>query len=276
MPARQYRSVLEYQYRRFNRRRFVHPDPLECVRAYDDPADQEIAALVASGLAYGRVRQILRSVRRVLEPMGTSPARFLRDAPPRRLAATFAGFRHRFTTDEELTAMLVAARRAIRRHGSLAACLRAGRGRRDETIVPALRAFVGELGGCDRRTSLLPDPARGSACKRLHLMLRWMVRRDRVDPGPWRGVPARLLVVPLDTHMLKIARALRLTRRRTADLPTALEVTRAFRRVRPDDPARYDFCLTRLGIHPEARPCEFLVRLAASARPPRAIPRGGY
>jgi uncharacterized protein (TIGR02757 family) len=262
MPARRYRRALEYQYRTFNRRRFVHPDPLELVHGFDDPADQEVAALVASSLAYGRVRQILRSAGWVLGKMGPQPSRFLRDATPPRLAETFAGFRHRFTSDDELMAMLAAARGAVRRHGSLEACFRRALGRGDQTVLPALRALVGELGGCGTLNSLLPDPARGSACKRLLLMLRWMVRRDEVDPGPWRGVPARLLVVPLDTHMLRIARALGLTRRAAGDLRTALEVTRAFAAVSPDDPVRYDFSLTRLGIHPDARPCEFLARMA--------------
>jgi hypothetical protein len=65
--------------------------------------------------------------------------------------------------------------------------------------------------------------------------------------------------------MHRIARLLGLTARRSADARTALEVTAAFRGVRPDDPARFDFSLTRLGIHPDARPCEFLARLPGSA-----------
>jgi uncharacterized protein (TIGR02757 family) len=262
MPARAYHAALERQYRTFNRRRFVHPDPLEFLYAYDDPADQEVVALVASSLAYGHVKQILRSVSRVLERMGPAPARFVRETSAARMARAMAGFKHRFTTDAELTAMFVGARRAIRRHGSLGACFRSVLGGGDETVVSALEAFVAELGGRGAVNSLLPDPARRSACKRLHLMLRWMVRRDEVDPGPWRGVPARLLVVPLDTHMLRIARATGLTQRAAGDLATALEVTAAFRAVRPDDPVRYDFCLTRLGIHPEGRSCDFLAQIA--------------
>jgi uncharacterized protein (TIGR02757 family) len=82
------------------------------------------------------------------------------------------------------------------------------------------------------------------------LYLRWMVRRDRVDPGPWRRVPRAKLVVPLDTHMFRIARALGLTRRRQANLATAIEITKAFAQHSPRDPVRYDFCLTRLGINP--------------------------
>jgi uncharacterized protein (TIGR02757 family) len=103
------------------------------------------------------------------------------------------------------------------------------------------------------RNYLLPDPAAGSACKRLHLYLRWMVRRDAVDPGGWSRVRARQLVAPVDVHMHRLGRALGFTKRRQADARTALEITAALRRFAPHDPVRYDFALTRLGIRDDAR-----------------------
>jgi uncharacterized protein (TIGR02757 family) len=117
----------------------------------------------------------------------------------------------------------------------------------DPTVVPALSAFVGNVfpEGCD---FLIPTPDRGSACKRLNLFLRWMVRRDDVDPGGWDGVPPSKLVVPLDIHMHRIALTLGLTERKQADLRTAIEITEAFRKLSPSDPVRYDFVLTRFGI----------------------------
>ncbi len=98
-------------------------------------------------------------------------------------------------------------------------------------------------------TMLLPSPGKGSACKRLNLFLRWMVRSDDVDPGGWSGVDAGKLIVPLDTHMHRMGLEVGLTRRKQADMQAALEVTRAFRTIAPEDPVRYDFALTRLGIH---------------------------
>ena len=79
---------------------------------------------------------------------------------------------------------------------------------------------------------LLPSPEKGSACKRLNLFLRWMVRPDEVDPGGWSGVDPGLLIVPLDTHMHRVGLEAGLTRRRQADMRTALEITQAFRRLR--------------------------------------------
>jgi len=250
---------------RLNRRRYVHPDPLEFLYCCEDPADREIVALIASSLAYGRVRQILKSVSDVMGRIGPDPARALADSSPARLRRVMSGFRHRFSTGEHVAALLVGAKRVIRRHGSLGACFAAGASPGDETVLPALRAFVGQVGtaaggGCGH---LLPDPSRKSACKRLNLMLRWLVRRDRVDPGGWEGVSAAGLVVPLDTHMHRIGLGLGATRRKSADIRTALEITAAFRVIVPDDPVRYDFALTRLGIRGEMDLPAFLARAAA-------------
>lgn len=266
------KEALEDLYVTYNRRELVHPDPLEFLYAYDDLSDREIVALVASYLAYGRVAQILKSVRRVLERM-PAPAEFVRGASPETLRSTLAGFKHRFTTGETLAALLSGARCAIERHGSLGACFGAGLSDRDETVLPALTAFVGELNsGAPCHSAKheaghkppLPSPAEGSACKRLNLFLRWMVRRDAVDPGGWDHVPPSKLIVPLDTHMLRIGRALRLTQRSQADIRTAQEVTAAFRAFAPDDPVRYDFALTRLGIRHDADLDGFLRRCGSA------------
>lgn len=131
--------------------------------------------------------------------------------------------------------------------------LHRGLGAGDETVLDALSKFAGELsrraGGC--RRGLVPSPCKGSACKRLNLFMRWMVRRDEVDPGGWSGVPPSKLVVPLDTHMFRICSTMGLTRRKQADLRTAREITDRFREIAPGDPVRYDFALTRLGMRGE-------------------------
>jgi uncharacterized protein (TIGR02757 family) len=130
-------------------------------------------------------------------------------------------------------------------------CFMAGCSPGDATILPALENFSHHLRrGCEDRLEgiLLPRPMKGSACKRLHLFLRWMVRKDEVDPGVWSGLDPTMLMIPLDTHMFRIARAFQLTRRRQADMRAVLEITDAFRAICPEDPVRYDFSLTRLGI----------------------------
>lgn len=265
------RQGLDSLYRKYNRRAFVHPDPLELVYRYETPADQEIAGLIAACLAYGRVAQILASVTRVLEAISGdtqgSPRSFLETATDREVARILPDFKHRFTPGSEVAALLLAVKRALAERGSLEALFSAGVGMKDETILPALTVFVDRLralaGGAQACPSLLSSPADGSACKRLNLFLRWMVRRDQVDPGPWRSVSRARLVVPLDTHLHRISRQLRLTDRKQADLKTALEITRGFAGFNPRDPVRYDFSLTRLGINPACRDDDALCLLTA-------------
>jgi len=144
----------------------------------------------------------------------------------------------------------------------------------DDTIFPALSAFTRKLSICadDNLKSLVPSPTGGSACKRLNLFLRWMVRSDEVDPGGWENVSASKLIVPVDTHMHKICHLLGLTTRRQADMRAATEITSAFRSIAPTDPVRYDFSLTRLGIRKDADMAAFLEQLPCSESRPQFAP----
>jgi uncharacterized protein (TIGR02757 family) len=211
------------------------------------------------------VAQILTSIGRVMDVFeDDGPRAWLIAATPRQVRARLSGFTHRFTTGHEMSSLLLAVKRAIEEQGSLCALFIAGMDRREETHLPALARFVDQVrrraGGAAECPSLLSSPEDGSACKRLNLYLRWMIRRDAVDPGPWavrtgggEGIPAAGLVVPLDTHMFRIGRGLGFTARRQPNLVTALDMTRALRRYAPRDPVRYDFSLTRLGINPACR-----------------------
>ena len=258
---------LEALYRRFNRRCFVQPDPLQFLYDYPSVRDREVAALVAASLAYGRVAQILKSVSMVLSVLGPAPRDYLLECPHEELRSALSGFRHRFSPGEEMADLLRAVRRIIRETGSLEACFAQGLSIGDATVLPALTDFARSLRDAGGRDGfLVARPERGSACKRWHLFLRWMVRRDDVDPGGWTVVPASMLVVPLDTHMHRIGRGLGGTARKQADGKAALEVTGMFRAVAPEDPVRYDFSLTRLGIRPEGDPEEWIAACRGRGR----------
>ena len=245
-------------YKHYHRRRFVHPDPLEFLYSYRDVRDREIVGLIASSLAYGRVAQILKSVSRVLEVIGYSPCDFLQNATMNSLERAFAGFSHRFANGDQLAALLFGVKKAISRFGSLNICFLAGMSPHDENIIPAMTFFSDQLGGKNGGPGhLLARPEKGSACKRLNLFLRWMVRKDEVDPGGWNGISCSKLIIPLDTHMYRIGMGLRLTERRGANMHAALEITSAFKRIAPDDPVKYDFALTRLGIRDDVVPDNF-------------------
>ena len=250
------RQELERLFSLYHDRQWVHPDPLEFLYLYREKRDREIVGLIASSLAYGRVAQILKSVSAVLEKMGSSPCDFVLASTDSRLEKTFVGFKHRFSTEKDLVNLLRGAGSVCGHYGSLYDCFMQAYRDRQDTVHEALCFLVSELrkasGGA--ANSLLPFPERGSACKRLHLFLRWMVREDCVDPGGWRDVSPRKLIVPLDTHMHRICSQLHMTARKQGDLRTAMEITHGFRELAPEDPVKYDFVLTRLGIRKDCDP----------------------
>lgn len=256
-------SQLEKLYRDYTKREYIDPDPLMFLYEYEEPADREIAALIASSLAYGRVQQILKSIRSALAVMGSSPFSFALKGSEKQFRSAFADFRHRFTTGEDMALLMCGVRKALRTHGSLQQTFLSHYSDTDETLLPALTGFSHEL--CcffpEHASYLLPSPEKGSACKRANLMLRWLVRTDAVDPGCWDRVPKRKLLVPLDTHMFRIAKELELCSRSSANLNAVPEITRAFAAFAPEDPVKYDFALTRFGIHPVVNKKKLPVKL---------------
>ncbi|HZX94600.1 MAG TPA: TIGR02757 family protein [Myxococcales bacterium] len=235
-------------------------DPVELPHRYSDPQDVEVAALLSAALAYGRVDLFKPRLTRLLDALGPSPAAVARDSTPVELLRRARGFEYRMTGPRDVACLLYGAGAVLRAHGSLGACF-TGHYRRLGDLRAALGAFVDELCAPDftpiagaraptrRLKHLLPHPGRGSACKRLNLFLRWMIRGpDGVDFGLWRDVPAAALVVPLDTHVHRIGRFIGLTRRKDLSWKTAEDVTRRLRSLDAGDPVRYDFALSHLGI----------------------------
>lgn len=199
-------------------------------------------------MAYGRVGQILKSVENVLCRL-QSPAALARTASMSELRRRFLGFKHRFTVGDEVAGLIFGAGRIIGQSGSLGQFVADRLSPEDENVLSAMTALTDALvdGSDGLCRGLVSDPRKGSACKRLNLYFRWMVRKDDVDPGGWPISPAKL-IVPLDTHMHRFALTEGLTTRKAADMKTALQITAGFREFSPRDPVKYDFALTRVGI----------------------------
>ncbi len=243
------KEKLESLYGRYNQRAYVDPDPLFFLYDYPDVRDREIVGLVASCLAYGRVNMIMKTVGSVLGQMGPSPRRFLEENRDVDIKNRFKGFKYRFATEDHLCDLFLGIQSVLSTFGSLECCFAGD----SETFDGGLSRLYRSITRAGDVGHLLADPEKTSACKRSHLFLRWMVRKDEVDPGGWARVsPARLLY-PIDTHMYKIGTMLGFTRRKNADQRCALEITRGFRQMCPDDPVRYDFALTRFGIRQQLR-----------------------
>lgn len=242
---------LEALYLKYNRRNYVNPDPLFFLYQYPNKLDQEIVGLIASSFAYGRVGQILKSVKMILDPMGRHPRQFIEQNNSRNLFEIYSAFYHRWHRTDDLVGLLGAIRKTIACHGSLKACFLLGCQTTDADILGGLTYLAKTLiktSPHPLQKNLLPIPEDESACKRWHLFLRWMIRKDAVDPGPWYGIGAEKLLVPVDVHMHRISLQFGFTRRRQANLKTVLEITQAFKKWAPLDPVRYDFVLTRFGI----------------------------
>lgn len=244
------RDKLEKYYTLYNRRQYVHPDPLEFLYNYRAKKDIEIVGLIASSLAFGRVTQILKTVSSVLGKMGASPAVYLETSSPKTIERDFKGFVYRFVREDEITALLVALKRVLGDFNSIEDCFKDGLAETDETLINALISFDTKIRKRAGKSPgyLAADPSKGSGCKRMNLFLRWMIRKDEVDLGIWEGLSPSMLIIPVDTHMHKIGLKLNLTKRKQANMKTALEITKGFAGINPHDPVKYDFSLTRFGI----------------------------
>ena len=229
----------------------IEPDPLQLVLRYGDPRDQEVAGLLAGAFAYGRADIVVRNVGGVLDRMVPSPYEYLVNFDPAEGRRRFAGFAHRFHKTPELVDLLTCIAAAIRTHGTVGELFRVCYRDADDDIAPSLTRFVDALIG-SRRTKaldyLLTSPANHSACKRMNLFLRWMVRRTPPDLGIWDFVDPAKLVMPVDTHIHRIATFLGLNNRKSADWKAARALTDRLAKFDRADPVRYDFAICRLGI----------------------------
>ena len=234
-------------------------DPIGSVRRVESRDDREIVAFLASALAFGRVQSVLQTVDAVLAAMGGAPAAFVRDFRPE-LAARFDGVGHRWIRSRDLAALTWLLHQMVRDHGSIEGFFAAGLEPGADSIAAGLESFSTRAMALDlkaiygrRRPTpgvgyFFSRPSSGGACKRLNLFLRWAVRDDAVDLGLWRAVRPAQLVVPLDTHTIRMGKCLRLTRRASPGWKMAAEITAALRAHDAADPIRYDFALCHLSM----------------------------
>lgn len=238
-------------------------DPLSFCHRYPDPVDREIAAVIASSFAYGSIVIILRTLEAIFAELGRSPRSFVEHFDPQAGFRVFSGFKHRFNDGRDLCALLWGMRQMVEQAGSIQLFFLRGHNAADDDVSGSLNRYAAAVLALDYTAVfgthyipadsyfpfLFPAPASGSACKRLCMFLRWMVRpADGIDLGLWDGVSPAQLIIPVDTHISRISRYLGLTRRKAADWRMAQEITAALRIFDPADPVKYDFSLAHLGI----------------------------
>ncbi|NJD92467.1 MAG: TIGR02757 family protein [Geobacter sp.] len=262
MPADQLKQTLDALYTGRSQAHLAN-DPLSFCHRFQDPQDQEIAGLIASSFAYGNVKIILRNLEAIFTKIGASPRRFVEQFDPAEGLQLFAGFKHRFNDSRDLCALLYAIRLMLADAGSIENFFSKGYEPAKADLGGAMDRFAKAILGFDYTpvfgtvsppedsyfSFFFPSPESGSACKRLCMNLRWMVRpADGIDLGIWQRIPAAKLVIPVDAHIQRICRLLGFSSRKQADWRMACEITAALRQFAPDDPVKYDFSICHLGI----------------------------
>jgi uncharacterized protein (TIGR02757 family) len=251
------RALFEGLYEKYNRRELIRPDPLQFVYRYSNHEDMEIVGLLSACLAYGRVEQIQNDLNNLLGKMGSSPHDFVANFTNKN-RASFEGFKHRFNTGDDISDLLTLLKDVLAEYGSIEKYFLLGFDPAHENTIFALMHFCNSLLDKYRMTHhghkskglafLLAGPGLGGAAKRLNLFLRWMVRSDDVDAGLWRSVDKSKLIVPVDVHIARLCRILGFHSHKNVSLKTAIDITRNFALISPDDPVKYDFALSRIGI----------------------------
>jgi uncharacterized protein (TIGR02757 family) len=247
----QVKALLDDRYNKYNQTDFIANDPVVIPHGFALPQDIEIAGLFAAILAWGQRVTIIRKCRELLARMDNAPYDFIRHHQDDDLKALL-GFKHRTFNDTDLLYLVSFLHDFYRQHTSLeAAFTGAGTITDQQQRLEHFYNAVFSLPDAPHRTRKhISTPARKSACKRVNMYLRWMVRHDDqgVDFGIWQTIKPADLVCPCDVHVVRVARKLGLITRPQTDWLAACELTAHLRLLDPLDPVKYDFALFGLGI----------------------------
>lgn len=258
-PGAALRPVLDRLYTEFNAEQSV-ADPVWMVRRYARRDDQEVVAFISAALAFGRVQSVLNSIEGMLQVMRPSPAAFVRRFDPSRDRHCFKHLVHRWTNGADFAALVWILHQMIETSGSIEGFFVEGLAADAVDVGAALQSFstralaldVSAVYGRKRPKPgvayFFSRPSSGGACKRLNLFLRWMVRKDHVDLGVWTRVRPGQLIVPLDTHVIRVGRCLRLTTLKSPGWRMAADITASLRAIDPIDPIKFDFSICHLGM----------------------------
>lgn len=245
------------------RHKFSSKDPVWNLHRFNDERDIEIVGLLSSAYAYGAVDQINRFIEQILQKTGNKPYEFTVNFLKQKDKKYLKGMYYRFNNERDIINLFASLNGMLARHSSLRNAFNSYYHSHHENIIEALTGFTNELSitsshpGDKYYRYLVPSPLNGSTCKRMNLFLRWMVRKDDIDLGLWNEIDTSKLIMPVDTHIARIAKQLRLVKRKSVDLKFALELTEKLKRFDAADPVKYDFALCHVGIDKKLRRREY-------------------
>ncbi|EKE03622.1 MAG: hypothetical protein ACD_20C00176G0017 [uncultured bacterium] len=255
MNNKEKKEFLDNLVKKYETPEFIPDDPVKFPRMFDNYQDQEIAGIIASALAYGKREKILEDVEKIIKLMEFDPYNFVLNFDCEKDSKLFNGFIHRYTTGLDVALLITTLNGILKEYTSLKSCFLEDFSKNDKNIRPALTGFVNKIR--DQLPAhenvkgfyfLLPSPEKGSACKRLNMFLRWMVRPGPVDLHLWSEIPTSKLIIPLDVHVARLSRKLDLTARKVDDWKTAEEITENLKQFDCKDPAKYDFAIFGMGV----------------------------
>lgn len=250
------KEKLDYHYKAFDKTK-IEPDPLQFLHLYSNPLDIELIGFTASVFAYGNVKQIINTLKKITYIMGDSPVDYLLNSDNRTIKKDFQNIVHRFYSSEDVITLFIILKKIYASHGTIKNLFLETQSVSDINIKNALSAFSVEMlniAKLNKREAgrgvqfMFPDPEKRSACKRMNLFLRWMVRKDELDFGLWSEIPTEKLIIPVDTHVANVCKMLKLTNRKISDWKMAEEITENLKKFDPHDPVKYDFAICHIGM----------------------------
>jgi len=252
------KKKLDYHYKAFDKSK-ISPDPLQFLHLYTDKKDIEVMGFVASIFAYGNVKQIINTLDKFIEISGHSPFRFISSFDSHLKDERLKTLYHRFYSYKDVVNLFLTLGEIYARFGSLKNLFLEYYYDDDINIKKALSGFsnhfINEIKHLTKKNELstgsrfmFPLPELGSACKRKNLFLRWMIRKDELDFGIWSEIPGSKLVIPVDTHVARICKHLKLTLLKNVSWKMAEEITNNLKKFDPSDPVKYDFAICHIGM----------------------------
>ncbi len=248
---------LDYHYKAFDKSQ-ISPDPLQFLHQFSSEKDIEVIGFIASIFAYGNVTQIINTLNKIVTFTEDNPYKFVVNFKSKNYHKKLTGLKHRFYTENDIKTFFYVLNDVYKNYDSLKNLFLKNYDGSEGNIKNALGKYSQHLiekseqyndGKITRGVRFMfPLPEVGSACKRMNLFLRWMVRHDELDFGLWKEVETSKLIIPVDTHIARICKLLKLTDLKNVNWKMAEQITANLKKFDPNDPVKYDFAICHIGM----------------------------
>lgn len=247
------KELLDNLYVRY-KHKFSSKDPVWILHRFNNERDIELVGLITAAYAYGSVDQIKRFIELFLTRISFKPYEFIINFSKHKDKKYFKELYYRFNTEEDFIKLVYSLNKILKQSGTLKNLFLSNYGPSHGNVLYSLEKFSHRINsfnsvkGSKYFHYLISNPACGSVSKRMNLFLRWMIRKDEIDLGIWNEIPAAKLIMPVDIHVARASKKLRLVKRKSVDIKFAIELTERLKQFDPVDPVKYDFALCHVGV----------------------------